>query len=336
MSTFLAFLYAAVLSGVPLLYGTLGEIITEKAGHLNLGVEGMMYMGAAFAFMGGYISGSPVVALLFAIGAGVLGALIYAFLTITLKANQNVSGLALTTFGTGVANFLGTSLQKSSVSVVVVPASVVNVFKPLDMGFLSDLPVVGQLIFSHSLFTYLAVALAIGMHLYLNKTHCGLNLRAIGENPGRSGCGGRKRNAVQVCAPAGWRGNLRPGRRVYLPCYLRRQLAAGLRIRPGLDRRGAGHLCILEARQGAVGRILLWRAAHPQALCARQRYLPALGLLPDAALCRYLRGAGALLHPHAPRKPGAGRLRCQLFPRGTLKSAVFTLSGLYIFCVYLV
>jgi len=172
MSTFLAFLYAAVLSGVPLLYGTLGEIITEKAGHLNLGVEGMMYMGAAFAFMGGYISGSPVVALLFAIGAGVLGALIYAFLTITLKANQNVSGLALTTFGTGVANFLGTSLQKSSVSVVVVPASVVNVFKPLDMGFLSDLPVVGQLIFSHSLFTYLAVALAIGMHLYLNKTHC--------------------------------------------------------------------------------------------------------------------------------------------------------------------
>lgn len=113
MSTFLAFLYAAVLSGVPLLYGTLGEIITEKAGHLNLGVEGMMYMGAAFAFMGGYISGSPVVALLFAIGAGVLGALIYAFLTITLKANQNVSGLALTTFGTGVANFLGTSLQKA-------------------------------------------------------------------------------------------------------------------------------------------------------------------------------------------------------------------------------
>ena len=190
MSTFLAFLYAAVLSGVPLLYGTLGEIITEKAGHLNLGVEGMMYMGAAFAFMGGYISGSPVVALLFAIGAGVLGALIYAFLTITLKANQNVSGLALTTFGTGVANFLGTSLQKSSASVVVVPASVVNVFKPLNMGFLSDLPVVGQLSFSHSLITYLAVALAIGMHLYLNKTHCGLNLRAIGENPGAADAAG--------------------------------------------------------------------------------------------------------------------------------------------------
>lgn len=336
MSTFLAFLYAAVLSGVPLLYGTLGEIITEKAGHLNLGVEGMMYMGAAFAFMGGYISGSPVVALLFAIGAGVLGALIYAFLTITLKANQNVSGLALTTFGTGVANFLGTSLQKSSVSVVVVPASVVNVFKPLDMGFLSDLPVVGQLIFSHSLFTYLAVALAIGMHLYLNKTHCGLNLRAIGENPGAADAAGVNVTLYKyvhllvggaICGLGGayislvtCAGNWQPG----------------LRIRPGLDRRGAGHLCILEARQGAVGRILLWRAAHPQALCARQRYLPALGLLPDAALCRYLRGAGALLHPHAPRKPGAGRLRCQLFPRGTLKSAVFTLSGLYIFCVYLV
>ena len=73
---------------------------------------------------------------------------------------------------------------------VVVPASVVNVFKPLDMGFLSDLPVVGQLIFSHSLFTYLAVALAIGMHLYLNKTPCGLNLRAIGENPGAADAAG--------------------------------------------------------------------------------------------------------------------------------------------------
>ena len=73
---------------------------------------------------------------------------------------------------------------------VVVPASVVNVFKPLNMGFLSDLPVVGQLIFSHSLFTYLAVALAIGMHLYLNKTHCGLNLRAIGENPGAADAAG--------------------------------------------------------------------------------------------------------------------------------------------------
>ena len=204
MSTFLAFLYAAVLSGVPLLYGTLGEIITEKAGHLNLGVEGTMYMGAAFAFMGGQHPGSPCGRAATAIGAGVLGALIYAFLTITLKANQNVSGLALTTFGTGVANFLGTSLQKSSVSVVVVPASVVNVFKPLDMGFLSDLPVVGQLIFSHSLFTYLAVALAISMHLYLNKTHCGLNPARHRRKPRRCGRCRRKRNAVCMCT-AGWR-----------------------------------------------------------------------------------------------------------------------------------
>lgn len=242
-----------------------------------------------------------MVALLFAIGAGVLGALIYAFLTITLKANQNVSGLALTTFGTGVANFLGTSLQKSSVSVVVVPASVVNVFKPLDMGFLSDLPVVGQLIFSHSLFTYLAVALAIGMHLYLNKTHCGLNLRAIGENPGAADAAGVNVTLYKyvhllvggaICGLGG--------------AYISLVTCAGNWQQDCVSGQGwiAVALVIFvswNARQGAVGRVLLWRAAHPQALCARQRHFPALGLLPDAALCRYLRGAGALLHPHAPR-----------------------------------
>ena len=200
MSSLIAWILRAIPFGTIIMYGALGETLTEKSGNLNLGVPGIMYLGGFAGFASAYyyekLSANPsafvcvILALLCALIASALGGLIYAFLTITLKANQNVSGLALTTFGTGVANFLGTSLQKSSASVVVVPASVVNVFKPLDMGFLSDLPVVGQLIFSHSLFTYLAVALAIGMHLYLNKTHCGLNLRAIGENPGAADAAG--------------------------------------------------------------------------------------------------------------------------------------------------
>lgn len=191
MDTVLAFIYAAILAGVPLLYGTLGEIITEKAGHLNLGVEGMMYMGAAFGFWGGYITGSVFFAILFAFLAGMAGALIYAFLTVSLKANQNVTGLALTIFGTGVANFLGLSLQKNAAaSAVVVSQNVVDALKPQYLGFLSDLPVIGNLLFLHSPFTYAVVILAIGLSWYLNHTHQGLNLRSIGENPGAADAAG--------------------------------------------------------------------------------------------------------------------------------------------------
>lgn len=190
MNTVVAFIYAAILAGVPLLYGTLGEIITEKAGHLNLGVEGMMYMGAAFGFLGGFMTGSPAVAIIFSVLAGMFGSLIYAFLTVTLKANQNVTGLALTTFGTGVANFLGQSLMKKSTTVFAVPSNVVDFFRPVDWGFLSDLPIVGSLFFSHSIFTYFVVVLALGLAYYLNHTQAGLNLRAIGENPAAADAAG--------------------------------------------------------------------------------------------------------------------------------------------------
>lgn len=190
MNSVVAFLYAAILASVPLMYGTLGEIITEKAGHLNLGVEGMMYMGAAFGFLGGYLTGNSLVTILLAFFAGMFGALIYAFLTISLKANQNVTGLALTTFGTGVANFLGQSLLKNASGAFVVQKNVIEFFKPVKLGFLSELPVIGQLLFSHSIFTYFVVALAIGMHIYLNHTHTGLNLRAIGENPAAADAAG--------------------------------------------------------------------------------------------------------------------------------------------------
>ncbi len=190
MNTIVAFVYAAILAGVPLLYGTLGEIITEKAGHLNLGVEGMMYMGAAFGFLGGYLTGNPLVSLLLSIAAGMTGALIYAFLTVSLKANQNVTGLALTTFGTGVANFLGQYLMKRSTGAFSIPANVVAFFRPLDLGRLSEIPVIGSLVFSHSIFTYLVIVLAFALSYYLNHTHVGLNLCAIGENPAAADAAG--------------------------------------------------------------------------------------------------------------------------------------------------
>ena len=184
MDQLMAFLYAAILASVPLLYGTLGEILIEKSGNINLGVEGMMYLGAIIGFLGGFVFDSAVMALLFAVLAGMAGAAIYAFITVTLKANQNVTGLTLTIFGTGIANFIGETLKESNpAGTVFISDKVKAALLPLDMGPLSDIPVIGKLLFSHSILSYLVVALAILMGFYLKRTRLGLNLRAVGENP---------------------------------------------------------------------------------------------------------------------------------------------------------
>ncbi len=180
----LAFLYAAILASVPLLYGTLGEILIEKAGNLNLGVEGMMYLGAIMGFMGGFLFDSAVMAIVFAFAAGMLGAAVYAFITVTLKANQNVTGLTLTIFGTGIANFIGETLKENyPAGSSFISDHVKQALLPLRFGALSEVPVIGRLFFNHSVFTYLAVAIAIAMSLYLSRSRQGLNLRAVGENP---------------------------------------------------------------------------------------------------------------------------------------------------------
>ena len=185
------FLYAAILAGVPLLFGTLGEILTEKAGNINLGVEGMMYMGAVFGFMGAYYLDSAIATLLFAFLGGLGGALVYAFLTVTLKANQNVAGLTLTIFGTGLANLLGTNMINGSGSgAAMVSDAMTAFFRPMDMGALTAIPYLGKLLFNHSLFTYLGIVLAIAAGWYLNHTAQGLNLRAVGENPAAADAAG--------------------------------------------------------------------------------------------------------------------------------------------------
>lgn len=184
MDQALAFVYAAILASVPLLYGTLGEILIEKAGNLNLGVEGMMYLGAIMGFLGSFVFDSAVAALLCAFVAGILGAALYAFLTVTLKANQNVTGLTLALFGTGIANFVGEILRDSNpTGTSFLSDSVKRALLPMDLGALTDIPVVGKLLFNHSIMTYLALLTALGMYYYLHHTRMGLNLRAVGENP---------------------------------------------------------------------------------------------------------------------------------------------------------
>ena len=185
MEMFIKFLVAAIGAGTPLLFGTVGEILNEKVGHLNLGVEGMMAIGACAGFMGGYMSDNFAVALLCAFAAGMLAALIYALLTVTFMANQNVAGLAMTIFGVGLSNFVGVyMIGRSAESSLKLPANVTAQMRSIHIPVLSDLPVVGELLFSYNPFVYLGIAVAAVAGFYLYRTKTGLNVQAIGENPG--------------------------------------------------------------------------------------------------------------------------------------------------------
>lgn len=178
------FLVAAVLAGTPLLFGTVGEIIDQKSGQLNLGVEGMMALGACAGFMAGYRTDSLVIALIAAFLAGAAAALIYAVLTVTFMADQNVTGLTLTIFGIGLSNFIGEyNITRSVTGNLKLPENITTQLRSFNIPVLSDIPVVGKLLFSYNIFVYLGVVIAIIVFIYLSKTKAGLNLRTIGENP---------------------------------------------------------------------------------------------------------------------------------------------------------
>lgn len=185
MEFIIVLLAAAVKIGTPLLFATLGETITEKSGNLNLGVEGMMLMGAVIGFTAGHQTGSPAWALIGAMAAGGAGALIFAFLTITLRANQIVTGLALTIFGGGFSGFLGKSMMG-----MVVPEGIKSFFAPLSIPILSNIPIVGRVFFQQDIFVYLGYVMAIVLGLYFSYTRTGLNLAMTGENPAAADAAG--------------------------------------------------------------------------------------------------------------------------------------------------
>ncbi len=195
-----AILSSAMIQGIPLLYGATGEILTEKSGHLNLGIPGIMYMGGISGVIGAYIyessTAEPIpfwcvfIALASALAGSALLALIYSFLTVTLKANQNVTGLALTTFGTGFGDFFGGSLTKilgdgGNLQLAATP----KYFK-MSLPFAEKLGPLGTLFFSYGFMTYLAIAIAVAAGIFLKRTRPGLHLRAIGENPATADAAG--------------------------------------------------------------------------------------------------------------------------------------------------
>lgn len=196
------FLQSSILLGTPLLFGSVGEILTEKSGNLNLGIPGIMYVGGISGVVGGFLyqqaAGGKVnavlailIPLLSALAGSLLASLIYCFLTVTLRANQNVAGLALTTFGVGCGNFFGGSLIKvlKSDAPFIALTKIAKAFKTT-LPFADKCGVFGELFLSYGFMVYLAVAIAIVCNRILKKTRVGLQLRAVGENPATADAAG--------------------------------------------------------------------------------------------------------------------------------------------------
>ena len=200
MDVLFVFIQKAIGQGIGILFGASGEIITEKSGNLNLGIPGIMYMGGIAGLMGAFFyensTETPngvigfLVSFLAAILAAAFGGLIYSVLTITLRANQNVVGLALTTFGVGFGNFFGGSISKLAGGVGQISvATTAKIYRTTIPG-LSEIPIIGPLFFSYGFLTYLSILLTILLTFYLNRTRKGLNLRSVGESPATADAAG--------------------------------------------------------------------------------------------------------------------------------------------------
>ena len=165
-------LLTIVTAATPLLFAALGELIAERSGVLNLGVEGMMAVGAVIGFAGAHITGIPAVGVLSGIAAGALMGGLFALVTLVFAANQNASGIALTLFGLGLSGLIGnayTGMPGLGMARIHIPV-------------LSDIPVIGPAIFGEDPLVYLVVALTIAVWLFLFRTNAGLIVRAVGDN----------------------------------------------------------------------------------------------------------------------------------------------------------
>ena len=209
MTQLISLLQAAITFGTVILFGAVGEVVTEKSGNLNLGTPGIMYLGGIASLAGAFLyethsaNPNPVVGILIALicclAASALGGLIYSVLTITLRTNQNVTGLTLTIFGSGVANFFGGSMNKlaggvGQISVAVTSGGYRAVTPLAKMG------AVGNVLFNHGFMAYVAIAVAIIMSITFNRTRVGLNLRAVGESPATADAAGINVTAYKYLA----------------------------------------------------------------------------------------------------------------------------------------
>ena len=203
MFDLVSFIPRAVMQGIPLLYGSTGEILTEKSGNLNLGIPGVMYVGGICGVIGSFFyeqavpaeEMSALLALGIPLACSLLGSLLmgllYSFLTITLRANQNVTGLALTTFGVGFGNFFGGSLIRLTDSEVPsIALSATSAYFSQSLPFADSMGWFGQVFLSYGFLAYLAVIIALVASYVLKRTRVGLQLRAVGESPATADAAG--------------------------------------------------------------------------------------------------------------------------------------------------
>ena len=195
MFDIVSFFPRAVVQGIPLMLGSTGETLTEKSGNLNLGIPGIMYVGAISGVIGSFFyeqsangNVNPFLAIAIPVLCCLLGSFLmgflYCFLTVTLRANQNVTGLALTTFGVGFGNFFGGSLIKLAGSDLpsIIMTATSNCFRRT-LPFAADLGWFGKLFLSYGFLVYVAIAVALIAAYVLKRTRTGLHLRAVGESP---------------------------------------------------------------------------------------------------------------------------------------------------------
>jgi simple sugar transport system permease protein len=169
-----AILLTVITAATPLVLAASGELVVERSGVLNLGVEGMMIMGAVCAFAAAHMTGSPYLGILAGIASGAVFSLLFGFLTLTLVTNQVATGLALTILGLGVSGMLGESF-------VGLPGVKLQ---PIVFPVLSEIPFIGPLLFRQDLIFYMSIALVAGISWFLFKSRTGLKIRAIGDNHG--------------------------------------------------------------------------------------------------------------------------------------------------------
>lgn len=190
MDTVALVLGGAIRAGTPLVLAALGELVTERSGVLNLGVEGMMLMGAVTGFIVTVITGEPMLGIVAAMAAGVGMSFIFAVLTLFLQANQVATGLALTIFGVGLSAFIGAAYVGTPISGM----------KRLSIPGLSDMPILGPVLFSHDPVVYFSIVLFAAVTGFLFRTRAGLKLRAIGEGPAEAHAIGHNVIATRLMA----------------------------------------------------------------------------------------------------------------------------------------
>ena len=206
-----SFFPRAVMQGVPLLFGGTGEIITEKSGNLNLGIPGIMYVGGICGVIGAFLYEQSTaelnsfLAILIPVLSCLLGSLLmgllYCFLTVTLRANQNVTGLAMTTFGIGIGNFFGGSLIKlTDAEVPSIALSATSKVFSKSLPFADSLGWFGKMFLSYGFLAYASVIIAVITAYVIKKTRVGLNLRAVGESPATADAAGINVNRYKYIA----------------------------------------------------------------------------------------------------------------------------------------